>query len=255
MEQEVFPIELSKLKPLKLDPSVTSLSDETKANLQHNIQLCRDAIVFFTALAGAKVLTIARTQELLASDEALVYFADDGVHIHAFFITKDRAAWMPLALTSPTIADHVEALRCGLDATSWFDDRADRCFKLVHINYSEDDLQRGEDLPFDLGRAHELYQALFGTQKRGSGNPELDVMEHEPASDEPGPEALAQAEELQALLHAVLADLPPREQQIVELRLAGHTYEEIEHALGTSVYRVRTALDRVKRRLAKWLED
>jgi hypothetical protein len=56
MEQEVFPIDLSKLKPLKLDPSVTSLSDETKANLQHNIQLCRDAIVFFTALAGAKGL-------------------------------------------------------------------------------------------------------------------------------------------------------------------------------------------------------
>ena len=54
MEQEVFPIDLSKLKALKLDPSVTSLSDETKANLRHNIQLCRDAIVFFTALAGAK---------------------------------------------------------------------------------------------------------------------------------------------------------------------------------------------------------
>src|SRR5215469_17818575 len=56
MEQEVFPIDLSNLKPLKLDPSVTSLSDEAKSTLQHNIQLCRDAIVFFTALAGAKGL-------------------------------------------------------------------------------------------------------------------------------------------------------------------------------------------------------
>jgi transketolase len=56
MEQEVFPIDLSKLKPLKLDPSATSLSDEAKSTLQHNIQLCRDAIVFFTALAGAKGL-------------------------------------------------------------------------------------------------------------------------------------------------------------------------------------------------------
>ncbi len=56
MEQEIFPIDLSKLKPLKLDPSVTSLSDEAKATLQHNIQLCREAIVFFTALAGAKGL-------------------------------------------------------------------------------------------------------------------------------------------------------------------------------------------------------
>src|SRR3984957_2390526 len=56
MEQEIFPIDLGELKPLKLDPSVTSLSAEARAALQHNIQLCRDTIVFFTALAGAKGL-------------------------------------------------------------------------------------------------------------------------------------------------------------------------------------------------------
>jgi transketolase len=56
MEQEVFPIDLSKLKPLKLDPAVASLSDEARSTLRYNIQLCRDAIVFFTALAGAKGL-------------------------------------------------------------------------------------------------------------------------------------------------------------------------------------------------------
>src|ERR1700744_4706624 len=57
MAQETFPIDLGKLKPLKLDPSVTALSEEQKATLKHNIQLCRDAIVFFTALAGAKGLS------------------------------------------------------------------------------------------------------------------------------------------------------------------------------------------------------
>jgi transketolase len=57
MPQETFPIDLGKLKPLKLDPTVTSLSDDAKATLRHNIQLCRDAIVFFTALAGAKGLS------------------------------------------------------------------------------------------------------------------------------------------------------------------------------------------------------
>src|SRR3954447_16462688 len=57
MPTETFPIDLSKLKPLKLDPKVTSLTDEQKAVLKHNIQLCRDAIVFFTALAGAKGLS------------------------------------------------------------------------------------------------------------------------------------------------------------------------------------------------------
>src|SRR3954462_10185093 len=57
MATEKFPIDLSQLKPLKLDPKVMQLTDEQKAALQQNIQLCRDAIVFFTALAGAKGLS------------------------------------------------------------------------------------------------------------------------------------------------------------------------------------------------------
>src|SRR5215470_4208110 len=57
MRNEAFPIDLSALQPLKLDPAVASLSDTQKATLKHNIQLCRDAIAFFTALAGAKGLS------------------------------------------------------------------------------------------------------------------------------------------------------------------------------------------------------
>src|SRR5262245_53794818 len=57
MRDETFPIDLSALQPLKLDPAVASLSDTQKATLKHNIQLCRDVIVFFTALAGAKGLS------------------------------------------------------------------------------------------------------------------------------------------------------------------------------------------------------
>jgi transketolase len=55
--KETFPIDLTKLEPLQLDPAVTSLTDAQKAALRKNIQLCRDAIVFFTALAGAKGLS------------------------------------------------------------------------------------------------------------------------------------------------------------------------------------------------------
>src|SRR5271170_6389548 len=57
MPNERFPIDLGALKPLKLDPAVSALTDEQKATLRHNIQLCRDTIVFFTALAGAKGLS------------------------------------------------------------------------------------------------------------------------------------------------------------------------------------------------------
>jgi len=57
MADESFPIDLSQLRPLKLDPKLSSLTDAQRADLRHNIQLCRDAIVFFTALAGAKGLS------------------------------------------------------------------------------------------------------------------------------------------------------------------------------------------------------
>jgi transketolase len=57
MTADTFPIDLTKLEPLKLDPAVPHLTDTQKAAVRHNIQLCRDAIVFFTALAGAKGLS------------------------------------------------------------------------------------------------------------------------------------------------------------------------------------------------------
>ena len=54
MNTETFPIDLGKLEPLRLDPAVTALTEAQKTTLRHNIQLCRDAIVFFTAFAGAR---------------------------------------------------------------------------------------------------------------------------------------------------------------------------------------------------------
>lgn len=57
MANELFPIDLTQLKPLSLSVAQSRLSDSDRATLRHNIQLCRDAIVFFTALAGAKGLS------------------------------------------------------------------------------------------------------------------------------------------------------------------------------------------------------
>ena len=57
MTTETFPIDLKKFLPLKLDPASGVLTEEQKSTLRHNIQLCRDVIVFFTAYAGAKGLS------------------------------------------------------------------------------------------------------------------------------------------------------------------------------------------------------
>ena len=51
-----FPIPLSDYKVVALDPQQPTLTAEQKEQLAANIQLCRDAIVFFTAIADAKGL-------------------------------------------------------------------------------------------------------------------------------------------------------------------------------------------------------
>lgn len=52
-----FPIDLTQLKPLSLRPAAQTLSATDRATLATNIQLCRDAIVFFTAVSDAKGLS------------------------------------------------------------------------------------------------------------------------------------------------------------------------------------------------------
>jgi len=48
-----FPIDLGAYQKLTLDPAIPTLTADQKAALQANIQLCRDAIVFFTATGAA----------------------------------------------------------------------------------------------------------------------------------------------------------------------------------------------------------
>ncbi|MBN8614311.1 MAG: transketolase [Deltaproteobacteria bacterium] len=57
MATDTFPIDLHTLSSLTLDPHAKALSDAQKETLTRDIQLCRDAIVFFTALSGAKGLS------------------------------------------------------------------------------------------------------------------------------------------------------------------------------------------------------
>ena len=51
-----FPIDVSGYKPLRLDPSRSTMTAEERAQLERNIGIVRDTIVFFTAIAGVKGL-------------------------------------------------------------------------------------------------------------------------------------------------------------------------------------------------------
>lgn len=55
--ERTFPVDLSSYQDIALDPSNPKLSDDQRASLKHNIELCRDAIAFFTAFAGARGLS------------------------------------------------------------------------------------------------------------------------------------------------------------------------------------------------------
>ena len=51
-----FPIPLGEYKNIALDPNKPALTAEQRETLKKNIQICRDAIIFFTAIADAKGL-------------------------------------------------------------------------------------------------------------------------------------------------------------------------------------------------------
>ena len=87
-----FPIPLEDYRKINLDGS-GNLTDAQRDDLQHNIQLCRDAIIFFTAIADAKGLgghsggpydtvpeTVIAHSLMQSGDNVLPVFFDEAGH-------------------------------------------------------------------------------------------------------------------------------------------------------------------------------
>ena len=121
----------------------------------------------YAELANPKPLTIAAAQAFLNDGEALVLFLDvpqfgnlPGETL-IWVVTKADARWARIELASRALAERAAALRCGLDRGAWEGEGKQRCLNLLAI-----DVEKAPDgdnpLPFDLARAHQLYQALFG---------------------------------------------------------------------------------------------
>ena len=120
----------------------------------------------YAELANPKPLTVAATQKMLAPNEVLVLFLDvpqfDKLPEEslAWVITKSDIRWVKSELGTEALTERVTALRCGLDDEEWAGiERPARCVKLLNVAKPE----QKEPLPFSLGIAHELYQALFGS--------------------------------------------------------------------------------------------
>jgi CHAT domain-containing protein/tetratricopeptide (TPR) repeat protein len=112
----------------------------------------------YASLANPEPLSIADTQALLKADEALylVVFGDE--QGFAWAITREGVQWQSIPIGTNALADKVQTLRCGLDASNWLEPaRRERCTQLTGRTVSDAD-----PLPFDLAKAHELYAALLG---------------------------------------------------------------------------------------------
>lgn len=127
----------------------------------------------YAALANPKPMSIAETQALLRPDEALLLFldtpelkeADIPAESFAWGVTKTEARWVKLEQSPWMIKAHVQALRCGLDrGGEWQWSAAQRWMARGRActTLRPDGLAANEMLPFDLVRAHVLYQGLLG---------------------------------------------------------------------------------------------
>jgi hypothetical protein len=121
----------------------------------------------YAELANPKPLTIAAAQAFLDDSEALVLILDVPQFGNLlgetliWVVTKAEARWARIDLASHALAERAAALRCGLDRAAWEGEGKQRCVNLLAITV-ETVPDGGKPLPFDLTRAHQLYQALFG---------------------------------------------------------------------------------------------
>jgi tetratricopeptide (TPR) repeat protein/CHAT domain-containing protein len=119
----------------------------------------------YAQLAMPKPLDIEEARQLLNGDEALIAFLDAQYtgklpeEAYLWLVTKTDARWLRLPATPTQIAEHVAALRCGLDAAAWEGKSGARCAELLNSDYRA---ESAGPLPFDARRAYELYVALFG---------------------------------------------------------------------------------------------
>ena len=121
----------------------------------------------YAELANPKPLTTTAAQALLNDGEALILFLDvlqfgnlPGETL-VWVVTRADTRWARIDLSSQGLAERAAALRCGLDHGSWEGEGKLRCLSLLAID-GEKAPDGSNRLPFDLTRAHQLYQTLFG---------------------------------------------------------------------------------------------
>jgi len=128
-----------------------------------------------------KPLKAAEAQSLLRAKEAIAQFTVLADQAYVWIVTKSEVRWAPIQASPAEIERAVAALRCGLDfeaswGTSALVESKARCRDLLQRTYTDADIRVPRPMPFDLGRAHQLYVALFGQVEALIADKELMVI-------------------------------------------------------------------------------
>ena len=121
----------------------------------------------YAALVKPGAVSVEDIQAQLGAGEALLLFLDTPEwkptpeESFLWVVTKTDMRWVRIELGTKALTERVAALRCGLDGAAWNGVGALHCAKHLNIDLGKAP-KFGEPLPFDLTRAHQLYQALFG---------------------------------------------------------------------------------------------
>ncbi len=127
--------------------------------------ILKDKFPDYASLASPAPISVEDAQAQLLPNEALVLFLDTREwkptpeETFIWVVTKTDMRWERSDLGTKALSREVQALRCGLDDAAW-DDQP--CAELAGQNYTYKDRNDGKAPPFDLARAHKLYEALFG---------------------------------------------------------------------------------------------
>lgn len=116
----------------------------------------------YAEFANPRALTLADIQGLLRPSEALVAYLTTAHETFVWAVSREGWEWRRIETGPEALAKQVVALRCGLDHSGWRGaEGAARC--LDALGLASDKVPGPNDaLPFDLGRAHELYAQLLG---------------------------------------------------------------------------------------------
>ena len=112
----------------------------------------------YSSLVTRTPVPIEDVRKQLGPNEALLLFTTTRRFTFVWTVTRSNVRWHSAPIGAQQLAETIGILRCGLDEEAWADTTQASCAEKLGLKRPP---ALGEPLPFDLDRAHALYQALL----------------------------------------------------------------------------------------------